>query len=126
MLRINYYIVSYLLYISSYYCMYVQDKKLTHRKTSDEKGAGSMFEDNHGDTILDFPCVAGFPVESMHLLDGGVFKQLNQTLAYLATRVRVNVEDPNSAEIDILATEVDDRVNFFNKFTLREQVRKLR
>jgi hypothetical protein len=84
-----------------------------------------MFEDIDGEVIVGFNCVADVPMESMHLLGGGVFKKLHTVLPYLATRVRVDITDTNSMETDI-TPDVEDRVKFLNKYKLREQARSLR
>jgi hypothetical protein len=99
---------------------------MVHRKKSDATGAGSMFEDRDGAVILEFNHVADVAVEGMHLLGGGVFKDVNIMFKFMATRVRLDPTIGNSATKSILNPDVEERVRFYNKFVIREQERHLR
>jgi hypothetical protein len=85
-----------------------------------------MFEDKDGDQIIPFNCVSDFPLEGQHLLGGGVFKKLHTSLAFMATRVRIDTSQTKSFEKSLLDPFIEERVQFYNKYTLSEQARKLR
>ena len=85
-----------------------------------------MFEDKNGEVIYEFPHVSGFPLESMHVIDGGVFEDVHTFLEEKCRTVRVNPSDPNTATMSILDTDVQDRIAFLNKYKLIEQARSLR
>ena len=116
-----YYLSQQSLFFLIVYLLLLQDPKKSHRQRP------SMFEDADGDEILPFPCVSGFALESMHLIDGGVLKDIHSTFEKLVKKVWEDPTDPrNVTQISIRDTVVADRIAFLNKFCLTEQARKLR
>ena len=86
-----------------------------------------MFEDQFGDKLYDFPCISGFPLESMHLVDGGVLKVFLEKLVRAAETASVNPDDPDSPyTCNLVGSELDDAIDCFAKFALKDQARKLR
>jgi len=85
-----------------------------------------MFEDDTGEVLYQFPHVAGFPLESMHVIDGGVFQDIHDAYGDILVKVWADPADPDKGRIDLIATEIEDRINFLNQYTLTEQARKLR
>jgi hypothetical protein len=57
----------------------------------------------------------GFPLESMHLVDGGVLKDLLELMKSIAGDNRCRV-----------VAEIEKAIRFFNKFRSLEQSRELR
>lgn len=96
-----------------------------------------MFEDKDGEPLLDFPCIRGFVLECMHLVDGGVFKDLIDNLV-VAIQLKFNgplseyetldhatraARSHSSAAILLV---LEEKMQWMNKFKFLEQNRKLR
>lgn len=89
-----------------------------------------MFEDEEGETILPFPCVSAFVLDSMHLLGGGVFKDFIKSLATAVTWKF----DPNEPNLQFgarytdtkILTVLEEKIVWMNKFRFPEQARSLR
>jgi hypothetical protein len=98
--------------------------KGTHRHTDVLKG--SMFEDKTGAVLYEFPHVSGFPLESMHMVDGGVFKHVHEFFQKLCQKVPVDPYNETTRTYSIEESDIEDRIKFLDKFKLREQARALR
>jgi NADH:ubiquinone oxidoreductase subunit D len=85
-----------------------------------------MFDDRHGDPILVYPHVTGFSIESMHVVGGGVHKDVNEGFKTMAQKAKLDITDDSLPEISILETHVDEHIAFLNDYTVTEQQRKLR
>lgn len=85
-----------------------------------------MFHAENGVEIYHFPLVSGFALETQHLIDGGVVKDLHEAFEFLTTDVWVDAQSSNPARMSIRDTEVKDRISFLNAYCLSEQARKLR
>jgi hypothetical protein len=87
-----------------------------------------MFQDRFGNEVLEFPCVRCFPLESMHLIDGGVIKDfLNELVACCCKASDADDEgERRNKQFSIVATELDEDIEFFKPFSLSDQNRKLR
>lgn len=113
--------------VSTFIIIYSHALVLLQIITRKHRQKPSMFEDDDWEEILPFPCVSGFALESMHLIDGGVLKDFHKTLEDLVMNVWEDPHDPkNNNQISIRDTVVADRIAFLNKFCLNEQARKLR
>lgn len=87
-----------------------------------------MFQNGHGDDIIPFPCILGFPLECMHLVDGGVLKKFLEKFVQAATKAIVNPDDPEGRGNvrSLVDAELEDAINFFLPFCLSDQARTLR
>lgn len=103
-------------------CSFILQK--FHRKQNVLEG--SMFDDKHGQVLYDFPHISGFPLESMHVIDGGVIKDIHDAIEKACKKVRLNPGAQKTIFENILDTDVHDMVQFLRRFTLIEQERKLR
>jgi len=98
----------------------------THRRTNPLEG--SMFEDKDGEVLYDFPHVSGFPLESMHVIDGGVIQDIHEVIQNACEKVRL---DPSNLTkkpkfVNICNKDVDEMIQFLKGFSLKEQARDLR
>jgi hypothetical protein len=90
------------------FCTYIYQQDRCHRMRP------SMFEDHKWTLLLDFPCITGFVMESMHLIDGGLLPDFISALYKLGFNI------PNVAE------KLEKTIPWMNKFTFLEQARSLR
>ena len=74
----------------------------------------SMFEDSEWRVLLQFPCITGFILDSMHMIDGGLL------IDFIETMYRFGFDSPTIAE------KLEQRIVWMNKFTFLEQARSLR
>jgi len=98
--------------------------KGTHRHADVLKGP--MFEDKTGKVLYEFPYVSGFPLESMHMVDGGVFKHVHEFFLKLCDKVPIDPADPKSKTYSISDSDIEDRIKFLDQYKLTEQARALR
>lgn len=88
----------------------------------------SMFEDSGGNDRIWFPCVNGFPLEMMHVVDGGVIKDFMTDFIACAAKATDPVppgEKPGR-RYSIIDTELEEVIQFFIPFSNSDQERKLR
>lgn len=97
----------------------------------------SMFEDRDWKPLLDFPCILGFALEMMHLVDGGVFKDLIENLV-VAIQLKFNGSSSEFEKLDpatrlkrshsssVIIGVLDRKIEWMNQFKFLEQTRKLR
>lgn len=96
-----------------------------------------MFEDKEWTPLLKFPCILGFVLDSMHLVDGGVFKDLINNLILV---IQLKFDGPFS-ECETLDPEtiirrshkcpaiiefLDKKLDWMNRFKFLETPRKMR
>lgn len=93
-----------------------------------------MFEDSEGNDLLWFPHVSGFPLEMMHMIDGGVIKQFLTDFVACAGKAS-DAPDPDAPPNEqattkrtysIIETELEDVIKVFRPFSNSDQARKLR
>lgn len=105
---------------------YLQDGGLA----ASHRVSDSMFQDKEGNEVLEFPCIRGFPLESMHLIDGGVIKEFMQELVACCSKASDNDQSEKTQKrrptYSIIETELEDAIKFYRPFSLSDQNRKLR
>lgn len=88
-----------------------------------------MFQDGRGIDIIPFPCISGFPLECMHLIDGGVLKKFLEKFVSAATQAIVHPGEDPTGRVKVRSlvdSELEDAINFFQPFCLSDQARTLR
>lgn len=87
-----------------------------------------MFQGKDGKALLNFLCIRGFPLEMMHLIDGGVLKDFLQEYVFCASKIPLPNDGSKKVTRtkSIVETEIEDAITFFRPFGLTDQARKLR